>query len=412
MQIFRNAIKVGGLGLLVGLLSWRILVVGLAEYYTVQDTPQAVAAALGWHADDPAALYQQGHALLEREPAAAGPLLQASIWADPTDALAYLALADLRAETGRLPTAVALAEVADALGPMSSPALARSAAFWFNHDRPERGLDRWSTLLRTRPAAADRLYPALLGLADNPATRSLLQPLLERPPDWWDRFFTYAADKAPRPETVMFLYQGRNRAGAFPSDLEQRVYLERLWKDRRWRDAHQAWLGGLDEHAQTGLGQIYNGGFELPVTGIGFDWRITSARGITVETIPTYGSSGRRSLHVAFEGMGERFGHVQQLLYLEPGRYQLRGRVRPDGLPPRQGLRWAVRCNESQEQPLAATEAFGGKDDWQPFTLDFGVPAADCPVQTLRLEQKPRVGAGDEAQGGVWFDDLTINRGG
>jgi hypothetical protein len=411
MLISRNAIKLGGLGLLAGLLSWRILVIGLAEHYVAQDTPETATTALGWHAGDPAALYQRGQALLGREPAVADSLLQASIGADPANALAYLALADLRAATGQLPIAIALVEVADTLGPMRSPALALSATFWFMHNRPDRGLERWSTLLRTRPATADQLYPALVRLAENPVTRPLLLPLLVRPPDWWDRFFTYAAVKAPRPETLMSLYQGRNRAGALPSDMEQRVYLERLWKDRRWRDAHQAWLAGLDERAQTGVGPIYNGGFELPVTGIGFDWRITPARGATVETIPTYGSSGRRSLHVAFEGVGERFRHIQQPLYLEPGRYQLRGRVRPDGLPPRQGLRWAVRCNESQEQPRAATEAFGGKDDWQSFTLDFEVPAVDCPVQTLRLEQKVQA-AGEESQGGVWFDDLTISRGG
>jgi hypothetical protein len=295
---------------------------------------------------------------------------------------------------------------------MRSPALSRSAAFWFAQGRPERGLQRWSVLLRTRPETARQLFPVLLKLADNPASRSLLLPLLHQPPDWWERFFTYVAAQATRPETVISLYQGRNRGGALPSPAEQRLYLDRLWKDGRWLDFYLAWLGGLDERAQEGLGLLYNGGFELPVTGMGFDWRIMPSRGAIVETVETYGSRGSRSLHVELEGRGSRFQHVQQRLYLEPGSYQLEGRVRPDGLAPRQGLRWAVRCNQPDAQPLGATEAFGGKDDWRAFSVHFEVPAADCPVQVLRLEQGDEIGARWEGQGGVWFDDLMISRGG
>ncbi|WP_295577855.1 hypothetical protein [uncultured Lamprocystis sp.] len=412
MRISRNAITLGGLCFLAGLLSWRILVVGLAEQYAAADTPDAAAAALGWRANHPAALYQRGQALAGRSPTAATALLQASVWNDPTNAMTYLALAELWASAGRLPEAIALVEAADVLGPMRSPALSRSAAFWFAHGRPELGLERWSVLLRTRPATAGTLFPVLLKLAGDPATRPLLLPLLEQVPDWWERFFAYAATHAPRPETVMFLYQGRARAGATPSPVERRVYLDRLWKDGRWLDAYLAWVGGLDERGQEGLGLLYNGGFELPITGIGFDWRIMPSPGALVETLEIYGSRGARSLHVAFEGRGSRFQHVHQPLYLESGRYQLQGRVRRDGLAPRQGLRWAVRCNRPDAQPLAATEAFGGKDDWQPFSLNFEVPAADCPVQVLRLEQEDEIGVHWEGQGGVWFDDLTISRGG
>ncbi len=411
MRISGKVITLGGLSLLAGLLSWRILVVGLADYYAVLGTPDAAAAALGWRADHPAALFQRGEALAAREPTVAATLFQASAWNDPTNALTYLALAELWAAGGRLPEAIALAEVADVLGPMRSPALSRSAAFWFAQGRPDRGIERWSVLLRTQPTIAGQVFPVLLRLADEPVTRALLLPLLDQPPDWWDGFFAYAATHAPRPEPVMFLYQGRNRAGAVPSLAEQRVYLDRMWKDGRWLDAYLAWLGGLDDRGLEGLGQIYNGGFELPVTGIGFDWRITPSRGVKVETLDTYGSQGSRSLHVEFEGRGARFQHVSQPLYLEPGRYQLRGRVRADGLPPRQGLRWAVRCHRSAAEPLAATLPFGGKDDWQAFTLEFEVPPSECQLQELRLEQEDQVGERWDGHGGMWFDALTISRG-
>ncbi|WP_295455976.1 hypothetical protein [uncultured Thiodictyon sp.] len=412
MRLSKNLIILGGMCLLGGFLSWRILVIGLADYYAAEATPQAASAALLWRADNPEPLLRRAQAVGQREPALAGTLLQASVWGNPTNALPYLALARLWAQAGRVPASIELVEVADTLAPMSAPALAESAQFWFAHGHAERGVARWSALLRNSPTVADQLYPRLLTMANVASARSLLAPLLAQPPDWWDSFFAYAAAQSPTPEAVTFLYEGRNRAGALPSAAEQRVYFDRLWRDHRWTEAYLAWLGGLNEQAQTGLGPLYDGGFDLPITGLGFDWRIGRARGVTVETLDTYGSRGP-ALHVVFEGRGEHFEHVHQPLYLEPGRYQLQGRVRTDGLSSRQAVRWVVRCERGQDQPgpLAASESFSGKDDWQLFTLDFQVPQADCPLQLLRLEQEQGTNTVSEALGGaVWFDDLVINR--
>ena len=406
----RHALRLAALGLLLGVLSWRILVVGLSDYYAGQETPEAAAAALRWRANQPTALYLRGQASLASAPAVAGPLLQASLWGDPTNALAYLALADLWAAADRLPAAIALAEIADTLGPMRIPALARSAAFWFDHGRPELALERWSALLHNRPESAAELFPKLLAFADDPATRPLLQPFLDRPPDWWGRFFAHAARQEPRLETVIFLYQARNRGQDLPTADEQGVYLDRLWQEGRWREAYLAWLGGLDEPARRGLGHLYNGSFDLPITGIGLDWRIKPPPGVTVETVQTYGTRGRRALHVAFDSRSAHFRHVLQPLFLDPGRYRLQGRVRPDGLSPGDGLRWMVGCGWPEPRPLAMTEPFIGRDDWQVFGLDFEVPATDCPLQVLRLEHGERVGGGPDGQGGVWFDDLAISR--
>ncbi|WP_295392334.1 hypothetical protein [uncultured Thiodictyon sp.] len=399
-----------GICLLGGLLSWRVLVVGLADYYAADQTPAAAASTLRWRPDAPEALRRRRQAFAQSAPAVAGPLLQASVWANPTNPRPYLALARVWAGAGRVPEAIALVEVADTLAPMSPPALAESAWFWFERGRPERGLERWSALLRNSPTSAGELYPRLLRLADMAAARPLFLPLLRQPPDWWEAFFVYAAAHAPRPETVTFLYEGRNRGGALPSAAEQRAYLNRLWKDSRWSEAYLAWLGGLDADAQRGLGQVYDGGFDLPITGVGFDWRIAKARGVTVETIDTYGSRGQ-ALHLVFDGRGERFQHVSQPLYLEPGRYQLQGRVRTDGLSSRQGLIWAVRCQRPDAEPLGASESFSGKDDWQLFSFEFQVPQADCPLQWLRLEQDQSPGTvGEALGGGIWFDDLVISR--
>jgi hypothetical protein len=410
MQVSTQAIKFGVASLLAGLLIWRILVVGMSDFYSDKNTPEGAIASLGWRSTQPQALYQRAQSLSETKQTTAESIIREAVWADPTNALAYLALADLLAGSGHLSEAMRLVETADLLGPMRTPALAQSAFFWFKSGRPDLGIEGWSALLRSNPVTADQVFPSLLLLADNKVTRRLLQPLLNRPPNWWDDFFAYAAANAPQPETVSVLYQGRNRFGTLPSLSEQRVYLDRLWKDGLWSEAYLAWLGGLNEVALPTLGLVFNGGFEIPISGIGYDWHIATVEGATVETEATYGSSGLNSLHVVLAGLNERFMHVQQPLFLAPGRYRLSGRVRPDGLMPRQALRWVLLCSMAKGQPQAATDSFSGKDDWQVFNLEFEIPKVDCPIQTLRLEQEPHAASHGTVSGGVWFDDLSIER--
>ena len=410
MQIAIKTFKSIGLLLIAGLLAWRALVTGLADYYANQETPEADVGALRWRSDQPVALYRQGQALSERDPPEAEFLLQAAIWANPADALSYLTLAELWQRAGFTEKATGLMAIADLLGPLRPPVLAHSAAFWLQENHLDLALARWSMLLRTRPENAARLYPVFLQLAENPQTQSFLRPLLTNPPEWWDGFFTYAAATAIQPETVTFLYQNRNRNGALPAAAEQQRYLGRLWKEERWLEAYLAWLGGLDERQQQGLGNLYNGGFDLPVTNTGFDWRMTSPLGTTVETLQTYNTRGGNALHIGFNGERVRFQHVFQYLYLEPGRYQFQGRGRVDSLHTERGLRWKLRCAVAKAPLLAESEPFLGSEDWRRFAINFVVPEQDCPLQLLRLELDGRVELEFEARGDAWFDDLSISR--
>ncbi len=410
MKVAVRGVGLGGaLLLLAGVLGWRVLVTGLAEYYVEREADDAWAGALRWRGNQPTALYRQALKQTERDPAAAERMLQAAAWANPTDARIYMALAELWAKAERIQPALKMAEWADVLGPLRSPVLARSAEFWRGQGRLDQTLARWSMLLRTRPDVANQAYPVLLRLAEDPAGQALLKPLLEDPPEWWNAFFGYAARHAQRTDTVVFLYQTRQRHGQPPGEDEQRAYLDRLWRDAHWLEAYLAWLGGLNERQVKVLGAIYNGGFEAPFTGIGFDWRAPPVRGVTVEAIPTYGVRGDKALHVSFNGQRVRFRHVFQSLLLEPGRYRLQGRARVDSLQTERGLLWTVRC--APEEPLLAqSERFVGSDEWRTFAFEFVVPETGCPAQLLRLELDGRAELDFEVEGGIWFDDLGAVR--
>lgn len=404
-----TAFKRWGVALVAGFLGWRILVNGLSDHYVSQETLEAAEGALRWRGDQPMALYRQAMALDASQAEEAERLLRAAAWANPTDALVYLALAARWAGTERRAVAVGLGEIADTLGPLRSPALVRSAEFWVGQGRLDRALARWSMLLQTRPETASHLFPLLLRMAEDPATRRLLQPWLSHPPEWWDRFFVHAALKARQPETVIFLYQSRDRHGVLPGVEEQRAYLDRLWKEKRWLDVYLAWLNGLDDRQTQMLGNIHNGSFEEPVTDLGFDWRLSPPRGATVEVLETYGARGNKALHVSFNGERVRFQDVLQYLMLDAGRYRLQGRVRPDGLKAERGLRWRLRCIGANVL-LAESEPVVGSDEWRTFVVDFAVPEQGCPAQSLRLELDGRVELDFQARGDVWFDDLAITR--
>lgn len=390
-----------------GLLGWRILVTGLSEHYAQQREAEAMVGALRWRAQQPEALYQRGLDQFDRAPADSERLLRLAAWANPTDARIYLVLAHLWAAQGRQQAAVELAELADALGPVRSPVLIGSADFWETQGRLDRMLARWSVLLRARPGFARQLHPLLLGFAEDRDRRELLKPLLDDPPDWWDGFFVYAARDAKQTDTVVFLYQSRQRRGEPPSEREQGAYLDRLWRDSRWPEAYQAWRDGLSERQLKELGNLYDGGFELPLTGVGFDWRTPPARGVLVEAAPTYGMRGDKALHLVFDGQRVRFQHVLQYLVLKPGHYRLQGRVRPDSLRTERGLQWRMRC-ASSDRLLAESERFLGSDSWRMFAIEFAVPETGCQAQVLRLELEGRTALDFEVQGGIWFDDLAV----
>ena len=423
-----------GKGLLMiltaSLIGWRILATGFADYYAQKENPEEAIGALSWQEQHPEALYQQALQQQETDPATAERLLQTAAWANPTDARVYIALAELWAAAGRQPAAVKLAELADILGPVNSLVLAQSADFWQSQGRPDRMLPHWSQLLLARrTTVASVFYPELLSLAEDPNQQALLLPLLKNPPTWWSSFFVYAAREAQHTDTVVFLYQNRQREAPPSSDHknkkdlkeeqdeknqqnEQDAYLNRLWQNARWTEAHTAWLNGLDERQRKELSNLYNGGFELPISNVGFDWTITTARGATIETVPTYGIHGERALHVVFDGQRVRFQHIFQYLMLEPGQYQLQGRTRPDNLRTTRGLRWRMYCipfgKPDESSLLAESNRFLGSDEWRLFTVDFTVPTKNCAAQLLRLELEGRATLDFEIQGGIWFDDLAI----
>ncbi len=225
-------------------------------------------------------------------------------------------------------------------------------------------------------------------------------------------FLRVRRPNAPRLDTVRALYnlQSKGPNDATPDAL--RAYLDRLQHDGYWTESYFVWLNSLDSDQLKYVGNLFNGGFETPLSNLGFGWISKPAGFILVETAPTYGATGTKALHVLFRGPRVAFRHFGQYLMLPPGDYSLRGRVRPDELRTEGdegGVQWVIYCLSSTE-PLAKSDRFVGTDQWRHFGVPFTVPAKDCSVQMVRMELAGRVSLDLEAKGGIWFDDMAIGQ--
>ncbi len=269
----------------------------------------------------------------------------------------------------------------------------------------------WSDALRADPGQRDALYPILMKLIEDERTRVLLADYAKEPPAWWDEFFRHVARRAIETDTVRGAYGLRRVPGAAPlTQIEREAYVERLRKDGLTTEAYLTWVNGLDQERRQFLGLLNNGSFEAEPTGIGWDWRVRSTKQLLAETAETYGTDGLRALHLVFRGFDDRLSHVSQELFLEPGRYRLSGKARPNGLKTSGGLQWVVDCAMGDRTTrLAESERFLGSSQWESFELDFEIPG-DCVRPVLRLTSAVRVSTDRRIDGSIWFDALRIQR--
>jgi hypothetical protein len=388
---------------------WRIAAVNLADHFGGDGASPAAENPFG--GQNPAALVAEARQIADSEPSRAIALLQRAVQADPTQGMSYALLGALWDKAGDEERARAAIQAAVTLSPTNVDVRLIAAGFEFARNHLVEALEHSSVALARRGSLRASMFPELLRIADEPANRAALSSLLAKPVEWWPAFVGFAADKGERLETVTALY---SLSEASPMNVPQgptlAAGLRRLQREGLWLDARMAWLSALPVERLEGMGNVFNGGFEEPISGVGFDWISGKAGHVLVDTLPTPGATGNRALNVVFRGPRVRFRHLSQYLMLEPGNYALRGRVRPDGLEANPGLAWAVSCVGSRERQIGATEHFSGRSAWRKFEASFTVPAGDCAAQVLRLQLDGQVALDFEAKGPIWFDDMVIER--
>ncbi len=383
---------------------WSALTLNLADHYVSLNAPEAGRAALSWRRDQPDALVS----LLDLRTTEDGvrdivaPLLKSN----PTDSRAMAVLGRYFDQTKQSGLAQQALSLADRLSPQRTDVQSILVNFWLVKGDFSKALTHMSKLMTNNPDAARDYFPLLLNYSEQNASLAAFrgQPVVSTA--WWPAFFNYAAVNAVNTATVRALYALHPGAEALDASVHT-SYLSRLQRDGAWMEAYFAWLNRLGKDDLGQLANIYNGGFERPPSGVGFDWITARTHNVSITPASTYGVIGDRALRLSFNGQRVPGNLIHQFTVLAPGNYSMRGRIRADGLKISRGLEWTLTC-VGTATPLAVSERFAGSDQWRFFTLQFAIPDVGCQGQDLSLRVAASVPLDYQVDGVAWFDDLII----
>ena len=400
---------------LAGVVAWAAVTINMADHYVDlafknKGDSDALDRALAWDPSHPRALTLLGSQMLEAgQDEQAAVYFQSAIMEHPADATPLILLAEIRRRNGDIETADEMAEIANRLMPVDAAIQKLIAVYWYKRGNLDRVVPHLSTALSSDFGNRDELFPIFLEIAENPGARGALSPITENPPKWWDSFASYAKRTAEDIDSLRVIAGMRKRSGSPISDRERNAYINRLKKEGMLAEAYLLWINGLTAPQRQSLAYLYNGGFEQEFSNSGFGWysRPPKNSRIVVSTATTYGITGDQALYLSFGGKRVKFHHLNQSLYLNPGKYYFSGQVRPDKLVARRGLQWIIYCNVGAKGVLGKSELFKGASDWRSFEFEIIVPP-ECDGQFLRLHSAGNRDVDHEIKGEIWFDELRI----
>lgn len=172
--------------------------------------------------------------------------------------------------------------------------------------------------------------------------------------------------------------------------------------------AYRTFIFTLTPEQQELIGNIYNGRFSLPPSGIPFDWQIRSHPGIVF----SYHRDGLQQedtgLTIRFLQVPVRDLQARQYLLLAPGHYTFGLKAKATGVHLPKGLFWTVRCIGSN-RIIMQLPVVEGSYQYRAFSAGLTVPPNNCSLQLLHLSTKALADNwNDIYQGTISFDDLSI----
>jgi hypothetical protein len=398
--------------LALGALAWEIIANTAADT-AVRSNPEE---ALAWRGDSAAALVLYNEDRLRAAAAASDDLAaieagaRRAIIANPLEAGALRLLAVVADVRGNDAQAATLMELATARSKRDTGAWLWLLDQAVRNEDVQAAVDSADVILRTQPDMAETLFPSLLAIGQKPGGEAALAAALARDPRWRG-FLLSRLPRDPLGAPVAFaLLSDLAATSHSPRSGEIGAYLDAVIASGDYLRALLTWMRFLPPDQARSVPFVYNGDFEIPVTGLAFDWALGSIRGAQTEVVDTREQGVGHALRVVFADTRVPYRQASKLLYLPAGSYRLTGKVKADGLMTARGLRWRIACAEGDKQQLAETQAISGTLPWTPFDEAFTVPAIGCSAQWLRLELDARVASEQQISGTFWTDALVATR--
>ena len=387
-------------------LAWRVISLGMADHLA-KDSPEK---ALTWRSDHPEALVRSAELALDaKDWAKARQDAVAALASNTLDGRPLRILALVSAHDGKQAKARQLMLDAATQSPRDW-----QAQLWLLEDALRRkqaadAANRIDSLLRIKPELMTAMLPQVMVLAVNPqAQNALLERLAQDPP--WRRHLLngLAASQYPMNQ-ILPVFLNLNEKSKLDAS-EYLPLLNRLNKENRFDQAYLTWANLIPAEQRKYLGNVFDGGFELPIEEqIGdFAWVVQELDGAEVQFMSTDGSVGEGSYYVDFDDRRIPFAHLNQLLVLPPGQWQMSYSAKAGQLKNPLGLVWRVTC-QTDGRILAQSEAMKGQFNWKSMAFDFEVPAG-CWGQKLTLMIPARIPSQTEISGSLWLDHVEIQR--
>ncbi len=335
--------------------------------------------------------------------------VERALAADPTSAKAIRILGQLVDQEGDAARATSLLEAAARRSKHDSVAVFLMIRRNLDTQNWAAALFYADVLMRSRYDLVQMVTPMVVRLAETPAANPLVKKLLAANPVWRPIFMQLMLSSVTDARTPLDLYLALREAGSPPARQDLAAYFNFLIGHRFQDIAYYAWLQFLPPEQMAVAGFVFNGNFELTLSGMPFDWTLPRALEATVDVAPVPGEDGNRALRIEFGSGRVQLGEVQQRLLLGAGSYRLTGRLKGE-VAGRKGTRLTIACTEQNNERIAETPMFIGQQlEWRSFETSFTVQEG-CRSQVLRIIHDARFSAEQFLSGLVWYDDIAIVR--
>lgn len=300
------------------------------------------------------------------------------------------------------------------LSPMAPRVWWMAGNHYLRADRPEAALHCFHRLLNLSPDYAAPTFALTLRAYGDP--QMILDKVVgdSKDPALGLAFADFMSAKSHFDAAHQAWTQIANGASQFPFAAVQ-PYLERLMSHGRYQEAQAVWLrlegrGIIARPADSEPGNlVFNGGFEQPPLGAGFDWRSEASSYATVDFADASPYEGTHCLRVDFPvGQNDEFEPVFQTIPVVPRRpYSLAAYVRSSDIMSDSGPRLRVTDPDCTACLNVWTDAAVGSTPWHKVTLRFSTGPHTQAVRLSVWRPRSRTFPMD-ISGSFWVDAVSI----
>lgn len=350
---------------------------------------------------------QQLKALPAGELAAAMAAQQQRLAADPLDRTALQNLAQIRAAEGNAAASENLVLEASGRSLRDFRVQAATLEILLRRGDVAKALMVMDALARARPQLQETLFKQLMALAATPEGKLHVESLLATAPPWRTAFFDQHVRSGTAPQLIYSLFAALKGSENPATEVEIRLLLGQLVKEKQYATAYFIWLDLLDELDLRRVAPVFDSGFETTPRNLYFGWTLGRSRTVDVRIVPRATGSADKVLRVDYIGNREAITAVYQYLRLAPGDYVLSGEQRADGLQTENGILWRIICKEGSGSTLAVAPRLSGDAQWTRFDVRFSVPE-NCPTQMLYLFPSSSAALDQQVSGSAQFDNIAV----